>query len=152
MNPITRIEEIISRIKYKPNVTIRCYRELVFDDVVIEVCALVIDAEDFSKQITIISKGFFRTEAIQAMGEKELILAISRQLKVLELHEIDEFFKVDGKHIKDPHPEFRELGRTAVFIEHPQGPLKVRLSDNPPAMWNSLFLKISKKIRAALGL
>ena len=32
---------------------------------------------------------------------------VYRAVKALELHELDEWLKVEGKHVNDPHPELR---------------------------------------------
>ena len=44
----------------------------------------------------------------QNMNQKEILGFIYCMLREMELHEIDEWFKLDGYHVKDPHPEFRK--------------------------------------------
>ena len=39
------------------------------------------------------------------MEERHLIHWVRSQLERLAVHELDEWFKVDGIHVRDPHPE-----------------------------------------------
>ena len=42
---------------------------------------------------------------LEHMNEQDLLRWLFQQIDILEDHEQEEFFKVDGKHFIDPHPE-----------------------------------------------
>ena len=38
-------------------------------------------------------------------------------IKTIAMHEIDEFLKIDGKHVRDPHPELQPLRTEPAFVK-----------------------------------
>lgn len=47
---------------------------------------------------------------LEHLTEKHLILAIENQIRQAEIHEMEEWLKLNGKLLRDPHPE-RDHGR-----------------------------------------
>lgn len=58
---------------------------------------------DFVKSIEPTYLRFSRTIDLAALNEKEFIAIVHKSIRHMEIHEINEFFKVDGVKIFDPH-------------------------------------------------
>lgn len=46
------------------------------------------------------------------MHFRDFVYEIHQHIKAFELHEMDEWFKIDGEHFNDPHPELKIMGES----------------------------------------
>ena len=62
--------------------------------------------------IRIVSGYAYDTASLRDMPKDFFLGDIRRQLHTLECHEVDEWLKLDGKHVVDPHPNERDHERS----------------------------------------
>jgi hypothetical protein len=115
--------EALKRITYKPNVTIELSRyrnkssELRIH--LRTVCSVTGDA------VTITHANVFEPKGMRDIYD--LRRFVYNRIKIMEVHEMNEFFRVDGMQPFDPHPEYPKV-LTGEFIENSQKQLDQALS------------------------
>ena len=95
-------ENVLKRITYKKDVTFS-----IRDDWGnARFCMLVVSrvAEDVENPDVKIPL-FYRESFPMDIPDDAFIYLCYSAVRMFEMHELDEWFKVDGKHHKDPHPE-----------------------------------------------
>lgn len=106
------LEDFLLHVTYKPGwkFSIENYEQLVISHM--ESCAVV-----KGKKARIQCQSAIPTEAIEDAFQygnfKTFVKFIQATIVKLELHEVDEFFKVNGRHVNDPHPELDILTKSA---------------------------------------
>lgn len=108
MESIINLEDIISKIKYKSGYEFKVFNNKRNDTIEILIRYTTIDSAN-GGPITLDSLCCITKETLVYNTDiKEFIFSFIREtISRMELHEVDEFLKYDGKHIKDPHPELK---------------------------------------------
>jgi hypothetical protein len=103
------LEALVSRVSYKDGIEIRVDRWLEDRDVVsISVGALRANSRRPGDTIGVSvteSIGLRQFDGRPELWQKFVIDRVRRLVHRLEIHEADEWLKLDGKLIADPHPE-----------------------------------------------
>jgi hypothetical protein len=109
-----KINSILERLTYKPNVRIKCLHSSTRDSIEILLSGSVPDADQPAATvpwdqptITVVSIYTLAPQFILSQSEDALIHLLWHHVRKWEDHEAMEFFKIDGKHFKDPHPELK---------------------------------------------
>jgi hypothetical protein len=111
------IEEFISRITYKPDIRLKVHKILNYDEIAVTLYRDVIDVMEMNRPLTLTSNILFKESTVNA---ERLLGIVVELIKTSELHEVNEWLKLDGKYINDPHPEitlakeFQQLILTTV--------------------------------------
>lgn len=101
---LNELEDLLATISYKPGYLFKVLQEESYDLVSIRFSYFAKDAENPENIISLVSK----TTLVLPLPEKEVVLSeIKLLIKTAELHEMNEWLKVDGKHLTDPHPEYK---------------------------------------------
>lgn len=110
MNYLERIDALLGRITYKPNVRLSCMSAYNADSsfITIHLVADVPNAEDPRYLIPITSIFTVDRYLLQQNDEQELISYIRFNVQRFEMYELDEFFKIDGKRLNNPHPDLNK--------------------------------------------
>lgn len=98
----TRLRALLERTTYKPGWKFRTHPSGFFATAV-QIEAQVVSVEDPSKV-----QPLFHTQGWDLRGDEndhELLGRLKAQIVAFETHEVDEWLKVDGLHVKEPHPE-----------------------------------------------
>ena len=108
------IERLLSRVTYKPGSRISVIEPILHS--ISREPDLVVRVEQPVKNVnppynwTSVAKTFFiKKHDLRKMGEKDLYERLYKEILDMEEHELREFFKVDGQHFIDPHPENRMM-------------------------------------------
>jgi hypothetical protein len=107
---VARIVELIS---YKPGWQFKVSPISNYDQVEVRIVHMTRDAAGHLEgDIPIVCKHVFNNEAISvahAAGKLTLMVTMSLRdtIRMFELHELDEWLKIDGEYVKDPHAESR---------------------------------------------
>lgn len=91
----------LSRITYKPNVRIKPVFQI--DFFAIEILVSTTDSGDQGKSILIGHPNSVSRKEFYRWGFDNFVSWVWRNIREMELHEMDEFFKVDGCMIFNPH-------------------------------------------------
>lgn len=101
------------RITYKPGYRFRVYRmENKAEIAVWLTSAPLPDADGINAEPSpIVVRSLFRETEINALpdAERRMRLHAETMIRCMELHEMDEWFRLDGAYVKDPHPEKKRL-------------------------------------------
>lgn len=114
LSPIERVKNILSKITYKPGWTFYVDREdkntyKYSSYLKLHVIAQQIDISDPLKIVYIKSDMMISEWDIERLSDNQLIDYLVLQLiRKVELHEIDEWLKIDGINFREPHPELKE--------------------------------------------
>lgn len=105
---VKELEKICSEITYKPGSNIDCFLLPWGDEIEIRITIPTLgSAVDPTKQpspiVSIIYIG-------RRLDKNQVIHSIYQQIRMMEMHELDEWLKIEGKLFKNPHPE-KEHGR-----------------------------------------
>lgn len=138
-----RVSEILRRVEYKPNCTIRAEwprfdagRKQGLDSIALTVAFAALDAThkrereyregEFTldgdavrgqlhtieyDRITVQRTDYLSIMEILALDTKQLVLRIFEILRDMEIHEAQEWFKLDGTCLVEPHPELSRVRR-----------------------------------------
>lgn len=104
---LEKVQDLCSRIKYKPNSIILTRQAANYPGIEISIAVPCISATDFSATIPIITSQAISYDELNSVKEDLEPYILSRIYSLitrLELHEINEFFKIDGRYYKHPHP------------------------------------------------
>jgi hypothetical protein len=106
---LTRVQNLLKRITYKQSTTFYAESLTKYDNVGCRAISIIvkqqtIDQRNGINQPVQISWSEDVTE-LKASTDIKILHAIRKKVHELELHEADEFFKFDHKHVEDPHPE-----------------------------------------------
>ena len=105
---LTAARAVISRIKYKPGCEIHLFYDFGNDAGRLLIRASVIDATDpEQKRVVQVECSQYVTPPEAQQGP--LVDRIRTMLQKIEMHEVDEFLKLDGRHVQDPHPELHQF-------------------------------------------
>lgn len=94
----TEAIEVIGRIEYKPNFQLRV-GNLISGDLSLVISMWVLH-RDTGQHSPVMAEHLIEPEAFDEM---RLVHFVHHQLRAMELHECDEFFKYRGVRIFDPH-------------------------------------------------
>lgn len=112
MAELYELEAFLKTITYKPGWRFSLIvPDLPKDPVLLEIVAKVPNAYDPKKLIEIVNKRYILYDLYPFDTydwHDEFADFIYRVVVDLEVHEVKEFFKVAGKHHRDPHPELRK--------------------------------------------
>lgn len=110
---------LLKRLTYKPAAMLETpqdddiYRGLV----TLTATSYVLDANGSARLVPVTATNPMRVEMLADekgnLDEKRALGFIRDTLKMLEFHEVDEWFRIDGKHVTDPHPPLPIYGATA---------------------------------------
>lgn len=110
---LARVREILSHVTYKPGWKIEAYRERVFQEyfrIMITVsCAAKDVTNPAGEPILLTFTSSLDQESIAAMKDEDILrYFIYKAIWQMEEHEFKEWFKFNGQHVYDPHPELKE--------------------------------------------
>lgn len=99
----TQIEHVLKRVQYKRDVTITLNRSVGNPDQIdLLLVACAVDATGRQGAITVHNRRVFR----RPYDEREMLKhCVFELIKQYEMHELYEFFKLDGVCVFEPHPE-----------------------------------------------
>ena len=100
MLSLSEIEHILFRVSYKPGWTIRAMQGT-FEGVKVQILAQVVDS--YNPEATVCLDVWSTLPPIQ--DEDQFLLWLAWRLKQIEIHEMQEWFKLDGRAVFDPHAE-----------------------------------------------
>jgi hypothetical protein len=111
------LREHLKGITYKPGWAFEvCYRPNAgypdFPETYLNIEAQVTDVYHTERTTTVNLRKNFNTNMFFDMlssFELEFTNFVHRAIVELEMHEIDEWFKVHGRHVRDPHPELKRV-------------------------------------------
>lgn len=98
------IEATLRRVSYKPGWRFTVDDRMHDDEVTI---VLQHDTPDVNDPENIITVTTLTRGLRETYSNEEILLrgVVPKLIRQMEYHEIDEWFKIDGKHVRDPHPE-----------------------------------------------
>lgn len=122
MNQIEIVQQFLARITYKPGWKFIALMHPSCDQIKIHLSYLARDArlENNEGEITLTSITIIHPHSPTELTEENLRSAIIRQILQAEMHERDEWLRLDGKHVTDPHPELTH--HTSASSESPSRP------------------------------
>lgn len=100
-----RLEMLLKRVTYKPGSTIHCFDDYMYGEIItIKISVPTIDTYT-NKQSYIANVIHFSSHYIYKLTPREFINDVLRDviLREVEFHELDEWLKLDGKIVNDPH-------------------------------------------------
>lgn len=100
--------EICDRLSYKPKARILAMRSR-HDYSYLEIMVSGLTEDALKPGIVAEPKLFhvLSKAAIAEMNQDQFLTYVRKMLIDLETHEVDEWFKIDGFYVKDPHPELK---------------------------------------------
>lgn len=110
-------ESVIARITYKPNYFITLSYGMSVE-LILRIGHQSTDADNPSEPLPlpVYTYSLINEEMLADMNEIQFVRMIRDKIKTLEFHELDEWLKIDGMHVVDPHPELRsQSGATLRF-------------------------------------
>lgn len=106
---LSRCQNILDRITYKKNVKLFISRHHSSDAIFFKIAAQVPDSENQENFIEVYTVHLWEEKYLSQLSLEELKLRIISDayylIRKYEEHEVNEFFNIDGKHYKDPHPK-----------------------------------------------
>ena len=111
---LDEVKALVSKFTYKPNSTFKVrpgYEASMFDGRsnlhIIEVSILCTDVNDHTKQNFVANQTGFYLDDIGDWTEELVIFKIVNAIRSIEDHENAEWLRLDGKFVRDPHPEIK---------------------------------------------
>lgn len=109
MISVSFFQDRLDRIKYKPGYAFNITRvspdnSVYLDMYMLDITAHVLDAANPTEKIRLNFSAAFDPQDINLPFE-EFVL---NQIKIMEMHEVNEWFKIDGFHLNEPHPELKD--------------------------------------------
>lgn len=101
-SPLSKVQRALSRLSYKPTFRFEAFQSSDGDQIEIRIVHVAPDSRDGFTPIPLTSFSIFNADA--AHLDEAVFYLVRRQIHEMELHEIDEWLKIDGKHVKNPHP------------------------------------------------
>lgn len=105
-----RVRALLERVTYKPGWRIKVSRPTdrglhnYWEPVTIQAQYPTVDVNTL-ETIMLNLHHQIDIHTAEEVSEDILVDLISHIIKGFEMHEFDEWFKLDGKHVRDPHPE-----------------------------------------------
>jgi len=99
------LQLIVDQISYKPKYFLDARLALEYDAVEIRLSYPALNVENPSENIILRSKDIILGEALKHLEEEDLLKQVYCLFRTAELHELDEWFKFNGKRLKEPHKE-----------------------------------------------
>ena len=62
------------------------------------------DADGGDRKLDLVCRCPLPADQLESLDEAGLIMLVSQQAAWLELHEMDEWLRLDGKRLREPHP------------------------------------------------
>lgn len=112
-NQLERVRNLLKKVTYKPGWRFDARTEPVlnydphyfYQEVQVFVSCLVPDTET-GKDTKLVVHRRFSNCTLRDMKDSQIIsYCISSLIREAEMHEMDEWFKFDGSHVVEPHPE-----------------------------------------------
>lgn len=107
---------LCERLTYKPGYRVEISRVLHDDNhlgiqpVYVRVFAMVTDVNDHSRQSPLYNSEGHPWYWFEQATEEQVVSLIRGQCRRLELHEVDEWLRLDGVCVTEPHPDLSHLG------------------------------------------
>lgn len=109
MSKMDRVQNIVNRIKYKPDFHIEVYYD--YHDC-IQIRGVMKNRPDADKPEAqagpLLSVHRIPYETVEQMSDAMIIRVCLDLIRRMEMHEIDEWLKVDDKRVTNPHPDLRK--------------------------------------------
>lgn len=103
-SPLTvRFRSWVRRFTYKPNVELK--PRAMDGELFLWLVVSTPDSNDPGKVINVTHNNSITKEHFSRMGFEEFTTWIRSCVRTMEAHEMDEFLRVDGRMIKNPHDE-----------------------------------------------
>lgn len=119
MDQLERVRSLLKKVTYKPGwkfgaaSAVDPYEKPKpwdWERVIITIIAPMPNLSGKDKTVDVVSNRHFDCQQLARMKDGDIIGYIFTQvIRDLELHEMDEWFKVDGFHVRDPHPENKSV-------------------------------------------
>ena len=108
MTPDEFIALVNERFTYKPEFKIRAKREDYFHTAVVvkferKVQDSTCDPRDYTRLITVVHQPSFTETEIEHWDEYIAVNNVLKAIRLMEMHEVDEWARLDGKLLSDPH-------------------------------------------------
>lgn len=98
--------KLVERLSYKPNSHFIVRHDSSGDSVEVVVETKCDDATERSTtKVSVFMVATFNQDELLVFDERTAINRIRRAVIELEMHEVNEFLKLDGVHVVDPHPD-----------------------------------------------
>jgi hypothetical protein len=99
---LQEIEAVMKRFTYKPSLKIEVYKRFdLWGEIHFRFTLSTINSNGFGNLITLDSRATISENMLP--NEDALLHFLSRQIQILEMHEMDEWFRIDGRPWRDPH-------------------------------------------------
>lgn len=105
---LNEAQSIINSITYKPNTKLNIRMLSKDDHIVLTLTSTEIDSNDNSKTILINNQYYFDPYGFKGIDKEYFLTVVKSTLVDAAKHEVDEWFKVNGKHYTDPHPKLKK--------------------------------------------
>lgn len=100
---VSHFIQLIEQMTYKPAYTLSATRDLHRDYVEFRVSGRVPDVREPAKTIAVTSRELFHTNVIKSLKPNQAYKLIRKAIYDFEHHEADEWLRVDGECLYDPH-------------------------------------------------
>lgn len=110
VRPLAIVNAFLARLTYKPGFQFMAHHASRRDAIEVTINHSPQDSGNPSKTLPIVSQILICSEALtqtQESAEEIMRVMLFPAIRDLELHEMHEWLKIDGKHVKDPHPELK---------------------------------------------
>lgn len=118
MDQLERVRSLLSKVTYKPGWIITAYPHQYFNkpkddfyrfhdtsEIIIRVVCLQPDTIS-GRETEIAHHRTIHSFDLEHMKDHQIVeYLIAGAIREMELHEMDEWFKFDGEHVRDPHPK-----------------------------------------------
>lgn len=98
------LQMLLIRVTYKPNFKFQAYRQANVDSIRVSLAAQLPDARDTEGQIVTIHSCLDISEpTLLGYTQSQVLEYLCKLILDFEKHEADEWFKLDGVQVNDPH-------------------------------------------------
>jgi hypothetical protein len=98
-------DSLVKSITYRPGVKLRAYRRPDVSEVsYLHMSALVPSSDGSGQEIAVESQQMVLDQELQLWDKSMTLMMITRLLLRFEEHELNEWLKVNGTHVYEPHP------------------------------------------------
>lgn len=102
VNQEKRLQQLISKVTYKPGVTIKLDKRTNTSIALIFTWQTK-DTRNGLVEVPLMSTEYYSFKDMESLSDAQIFAKIRRQVHEMELHEADEWLKFEDKPIKDPH-------------------------------------------------
>jgi len=108
MNGVDRLRSVAARMTFQPGWRIEVNRPINEPWMaVVQVMANVPQVDDPSYPINVAATTYYDGMTLEKLPDAMLVEMLSHCVQSVWMHEFDEWLKLDGEHVRDPHPELR---------------------------------------------